>query len=99
ARPGGGGPPAPPPPPPPRGGGRGQASRQSSGLPSRSPGSGTSSSFRIVGARSMMWGEVVETFRLLKKTPPLISAAVAQWSPLHFRLLFSTTERLTPPMV
>ena len=47
----------------------------------------------------MIPGEAVEILRLLKKTPPLISAAVAQWSPLHLRLLFSITARLTPPMV
>ena len=65
-----------------------------SGLPSRSAGSGTPSSFRIVGDRSMMRGEAVAILRFEKSTPPLISVAVAQWSPLHLRLLFSTTVRL-----
>ena len=46
-----------------------------------------------------MCGLSVAIFRFEKKTPPLISAAVAQWSPLHLRLLLVTTARLTPPMV
>src|SRR6185436_5064714 len=61
------------------------------GLPSRPSGGGTSRSFRMVGERSMMCGVVVPILRFVKSTPPLISVAVAQWSPLHLRLLFSTT--------
>ena len=41
----------------------------------------------------MMLGAVVAILRFEKKTPPLISVAVAQWSPLHLRLLFSTIVR------
>ena len=49
-----------------------------------------------------MCGSAVAIFRLQKKTPWLISVAVAQWSPDHFLLLFSTTaaadraERVLP---
>src|SRR6185369_15825450 len=56
------------------------------GLPSRSPGRGTSSSFNTDGDTSMMCGLSVLIFRFTNSTPPLISAAVAQWSPLHLRL-------------
>jgi hypothetical protein len=48
------------------------------GVPSRSDGSGTPSSFSTVGDRSMMLGCVVVIGRLTNSTPPLISAFVAQ---------------------
>ena len=41
----------------------------------------------------MMCGESLAILRFEKKTPCEISVAVAQWSPDHFLLLFSTTPR------
>ena len=48
---------------------------------------------------SMMCGFSRAILRLLKNTPPEISETVAQWSPLHLRLLLVTTARLMPPIV
>jgi hypothetical protein len=47
----------------------------------------------------MMFGAGSAIFRLQKKTPWLISEAVAQWSPDHFLLLFSMTPRRIVPSV
>ncbi len=53
----------------------------------------------MVGPTSMMPGSSLLIMRFEKNTPPLISVAVAQWSPLHFLLLFSTTARRITPRV
>ena len=91
-----------PPPAPPAAPRRGRAAggrRLTRGSCRRSRPGAASSSFRTVGARSMMCGAGFAILRLQKKTPSLISVAVAQWSPLHFLLLFSTTARRMPPSV
>src|SRR6185436_9658679 len=69
------------------------------GFPSSPLGIGTPRSFRIVGDRSMMLGVGVAILRLTNSTPPLISVAVAQWSPLHLRLLSWMTASSIPPSV